>query len=93
MPTQEELAFIRAIVPMVIEEMKRTLAAGRAKKRPAVPARLHSTTAGGVTTASQRSSARPAGKRKSTELACSVSHRSPPTGALRPVLARHHCSR
>jgi hypothetical protein len=28
MPTQEELAFIKAIAPMNVEEMKKTLAAG-----------------------------------------------------------------
>jgi hypothetical protein len=36
MPTQEELAFIKAIAPMIVEEMRKTLAAGgKGHTRPA----------------------------------------------------------
>src|SRR5215510_14789770 len=54
----------------IIKEVRAALAARR-KKRPAVPAWNNRTSAGGVTGASQRTSTRPAEKRKATELASS----------------------
>jgi hypothetical protein len=55
MPTEEELAFIKAIPPMIVEDMKKTLAAG------------------GI------GHARPAEKRKATELAFSADSSEPAT--------------
>jgi hypothetical protein len=70
MPTQEELAFFKAIAPMIVEEMKRTLAAG------------------GI------GQARPAEKRKATDLAFSADSsepatRRPTTGAGQTPLEQH----
>jgi hypothetical protein len=53
MPTQEELAFIKAIAPMIVEEIEKTLAAG------------------GI------GQARPAEKRKATELTFSPDSSAP----------------
>jgi hypothetical protein len=70
MPTQEELAFIKAAATMIVEEAKKTLAAGRIDQ------------------------ARPAEKRKATELAFSADSsepatRRPATGAGPTPLEQH----
>jgi hypothetical protein len=54
MLTQEELAFIKVLSSNLVREMKSAVAARGTKERPAIPAWIHSTAAGGVSTTSQR---------------------------------------
>ena len=71
---QEELAFIKAIStlqlsPAILKELR--MALSRGKKKPVVPAGIHSITSGCGARAPQRSSGQLTGKRKSNELASS----------------------
>jgi hypothetical protein len=57
--------------PALFKELRSALEVRGKKKRPAITARIRSTIAGGITTASQQTSALLTGKRKAIELTSS----------------------
>jgi len=81
---QEELAFLKALscaqpAPALLKELRKAVASARKKKRPTVPTGSRSTTIGGASTASHRSSTKVSGKRKANELASSGDISEPAT--------------
>jgi len=85
---QDEFAFLKAIScaqpsPALLKEFRKAVASARRKKRPTVPTGSRSTTFGGASIASHRSSTKVAGKRKANELASSGDSSEP--GTRRPA--------
>jgi len=81
---QDELVFLKAISSIqlssaLLKELRKAVANVKTKTRPTVPTRSRSTTFGGASITSHRSSTKIAGKRKANELASSGDSSEPAT--------------
>jgi len=93
---QEELAFRKALSlaqpsPALLKELRKAVASARKKKWPTVPTRSRSTTIGGASTASHRTSTKVAGNAMPTSWPGWATLRSPQYGAQHPAMGPHHC--